>query len=74
MSNNEERRFLHDIASPLGTVFFLVDAAIESLKEKLNGETDEVTQLQDAYAALQQVKQMIQSRRQILIERENKTK
>jgi hypothetical protein len=54
-SPSEERKFLHDISSPVSTGLFLIDSIIDSLK--LN-------------SALQKMKDLIKSRRDLLISRD----
>jgi hypothetical protein len=65
--SGEERQFLHDIASPLGTAMFLVDAVLEDLTSKPNPDADEVAQMNAIYQALQSIQKLLQERREILI-------
>ena len=61
---------MHDIASPIGTALFLIDAAVETFKGLEGVPAEEVTQLQLALDSLLRVKDMMQARRKILIDRE----
>ncbi|MGE3263509.1 MAG: hypothetical protein AB7K68_17150 [Bacteriovoracia bacterium] len=67
---NEERKFLHDIASPLTTIQLNLDNAIMMLEDKKPEEQAEALQL--LQRCLEQTKRaglMVQARRQLLIER-----
>ena len=66
---NDERKFLHDIANPLGTAMFTLDSAIEDLSEKPEPNLESILQLQQVRTALEKVKVILRDRRQILIER-----
>ena len=64
----EERAFLHDIATPVGTVTLLVDMLTERLHE-LGNLDDEVKQLNVLQKSIERLNILIQDRRKILIER-----
>ena len=64
---SEERSFLHDIASPLGTAMFLVDALLEDLESKPSPDADGLAQVRAIYQALQSIQKLLQARREILI-------
>lgn len=68
----EERVFLHDIATPVGTVTFLVDAVLDMLKEHNDRSAEEIEQLELAQKALEQMSDLMRKRRSILIERGGK--
>jgi hypothetical protein len=65
--SREERKFLHDIASPLGTAIFLVDAFLEDLTSKPNPDADGMAQVSAIYQALQSIQKLLQERRETLI-------
>lgn len=66
---SDEREFLHNLASPLSTAIFLVDAALDNIQSRPEANADDVMQLVDAYQALERVKMLLQERREILIKR-----
>lgn len=68
-NGSDEREFLHDLASPIGTAIFLVDAALDNMQSRADANSDDVMQLVDAYQALEKVKKILQERREILVKR-----
>lgn len=69
MQINDERKFLHDISSPVGTALLLIDMIAEGLQEKLPSDANEIQQIAQAAESLDKLKKMIVSRREILIQR-----
>lgn len=67
-NGSDEREFLHDLASPIGTSIFLIDAVLEAMQTR-NSDPDDLLRLADAYQELQKVKKLLQGRREILIKR-----
>lgn len=68
----EERGFLHEMATPLGTLLMLIDIIDEDLKKlsELNQETRELSQLmKQGSSAARKLKQLMQERRNQLLER-----
>ncbi|MEW6055486.1 MAG: hypothetical protein AB1540_02645 [Bdellovibrionota bacterium] len=68
MIETEERKFLHDIASPVGTAIFVLDMVLDSMKNRPNANPDELAQAQQVFDVLGQIKKKIEERRQILIQ------
>lgn len=66
---SDERQFLHDLASPLGTALFVADALLESLQGKTGRSAGDLLQAGEIYQALMQLKKLLEERRQILIKR-----
>ncbi len=63
MNENPERKFLHDIASPLGTALFLQDLIVETLEERQGVNQRELTQARQLLEVLRQMKGMVEARR-----------
>lgn len=69
MSESDEREFLHDLASPLGTATYIAEAVLDSLDERTVKEFPELEQLQQLHEALQKMKSKLNERREVLIKR-----
>jgi len=67
MKEVEERKFLHDIASPVGTAIFVTDILLDSMKERPDVNAEELTQVKQIADLLENVKKMIEARRAVLI-------
>lgn len=66
----DERKFLHDIASPIGTALFLLDAIVEvSQSQALSAEDLEL--VKKAFDSLIRVKELLHDRRSTLLARED---
>lgn len=65
----DERQFLHDIAGPIGTAMFLLDATLDTTQNRVDADPDEIAQLGQVYQALEKVKKLLQERREVLIKR-----
>ena len=70
-SNNgiDEREFLHDLATPIGTALFLADCMMDRLQSRLDVDPEEKTELTKIYEALEKITKMLYQRREILIAR-----
>lgn len=66
-----ERKFLHDISSPLGTALFISDVLAESLTVGSPLSEEDLQQIKTILSELDRVKNMIQKRREILIQEES---
>lgn len=64
----DERSFLHDLASPLGTAILLADALLENMQSK-GTDPDEVMQMGQIYEALELLKSLISKRKDVLIKK-----
>ena len=64
---SEERAFLHDIASPLGTALFATDSLMAEIQELPENEQKYLQQLKMIYKSLQKTKTLLDERRQTLI-------
>jgi hypothetical protein len=62
-----ERKFLHDISSPLGTALFVLDACLEERRGTPAEQSEEFRSLEQAYAALDKVRQLVAARRDTLV-------
>lgn len=66
----EERAFLHEIATPLGSAMLMIDILIERMQEA--GKTEaEIKELKVTMKALEQMKTLLQNRRNILVKKGN---
>ena len=66
----DERNFIHDIASPIGTALLVLDDTLETLKQSsslLSLQGVEIQALQQAYEALIRVQNMMAVRRTALV-------
>lgn len=68
MKESEERKFLHDIASPISSGLFIVDMLLESMKSRPDADPDELKQTKQVFDLLEKLKKMIENRREILIQ------
>ena len=62
--NSPERKFLHDISTPVGTALFLTDLMLETLKEENSAHLDQMTSI---FQALTMARKMIEERRETII-------
>ena len=67
MVDGNERKFLHDIASPLGTAIFLLDMTLEDMAKRPGIDPMELDQVKQAYQSLKQTQTMLEARREVLI-------
>lgn len=68
MSNTrDERRFLHDLSTPMSTVFFLLDMTLERLQAEPEKNEEEIKMIQGAVRSMQTAKDLISRRRELLI-------
>jgi hypothetical protein len=65
----EERKFLHDVSSPVGTLMFVVEAVCNSLNERGVATPEDQEQLTQLRKQLDRVRDMIVERRKALHER-----
>ncbi len=67
---NPERKFLHDIASPVGTALFVLDMLLENMNSRKDASPEELTQAQQISDLLAQIKKAIENRRATIIQQE----
>ena len=67
MKESDERKFLHDIASPVGTALFVVDMVLDSMGSRSDVSAEELTQIKQVYEMLEKIKKTIEQRREVLI-------
>jgi hypothetical protein len=68
-SGSDERAFLHDIASTIGTALFLADALMDALANQPGINPNDLGQLAQINQSLEKTKQLLAERRNILIKR-----
>ncbi len=66
----DERKFLHDLSTPISTVFFLLDMTLERLQTDSDKNSDEIKMVEGAIRSMQIAKELITKRREILISEE----
>ncbi len=65
--SSEERKFLHDIVSPLATAIFLLDIVREDLKSTESMAPGVIAQTTQLATTLAKMKGMIEARREVLM-------
>jgi hypothetical protein len=65
----EERAFLHDLATPLGTAMLLADSLLEDVKNRPSVDPDDLFRLENIFQSLEKLDCLIKDRRQNLIAR-----
>jgi hypothetical protein len=69
-NENSERKFLHDFATPLATALLLMDLILEDVQNRSSSDPDDLMRLKEIYQALENLNNMLQGRRTILIAQE----
>ncbi len=64
--SSDEKKFIHDISSPLGTAICRLDVAIEDLRAQPAADPGCLEQIEKAYGSLQKARQLLEARRQLL--------
>lgn len=67
IAETNERKFLHDLGSPLGTAIFIAEALLDDLQVRAGTNPDDLMQLKELYSALDRVRKIIEARREVLI-------
>ena len=67
--DGDEREFLHDLATPIGTALFLVDCMMDRMQSRADVCEDERVELTKIYEALRKITKMLHNRREVLISR-----
>jgi hypothetical protein len=65
----DERRFLHDLANPLGTVILLAESLLDQTQNRADIDPDNVVQLSQICQALEKLSGLLSERRDLLIKR-----
>ncbi|MBY0470254.1 hypothetical protein K2X30_03735 [bacterium] len=63
----EERKFLHDIASPIATSIFLIDMIKDGVKDLGAIDADVPTQVKQLEDLLAKIRMLVEERREVLI-------
>jgi nicotinamidase-related amidase len=63
----EERKFLHDIASPIATAIFLIDMIKDGVKDLGGIDADVPTQVKQLEDLLEKIRMLVEERREVLI-------
>jgi hypothetical protein len=65
---NEEDKFLHNLATPLGTALLILDAFIEEVEARKASEAPEdAKRLKDIYQALERMSVLLRERKEYLV-------
>ena len=62
----DEKDFIHDIATSLGTALFLAQALLENMKENPMTDVDDVRRVEETVFSLNKMKEQLQHRRELL--------
>jgi hypothetical protein len=68
-NENDEREFLHDLASPIATALFITDAVLEGIQARSHTDPEELIQVKQLYDALEKARSLLHERRETLIKR-----
>lgn len=66
---NDERKFLHDISSPLGAAIFSLDSLLDYVQSQSKVDQEALGQIIQIYDILEILKRKVHERRRILIEK-----
>ena len=69
IDENDEREFLHSLASPIGTAFFLADSLLDNMQNCHETNPNELMQAVQIFEALETIKKLLIQRRELLIKR-----
>jgi hypothetical protein len=61
--SEQERKFIHDISSPITVACGMVEAVLDSVKQVANSDNPDVKRLEKALTALNRVSDLIRDRR-----------
>lgn len=68
-NRSDERRLLHDIATPLSIVILTMDMILEGLQKQSEINLEEILQMSQVTEQLEKIKALLVARREILIAR-----
>lgn len=68
-NGSDERKFLHDLASPLAAAIYNLESILDWKQSKPGADPEEISQLVQALEALGQVRRLLTERREVLIKR-----
>jgi hypothetical protein len=68
--SSDERKFLHDLAGHLGAAVFMIDIILERVSADPSFQPETKKQVEKVNEALAKVRQLIEERRSILIQRQ----
>lgn len=63
-NRSDEQKFLHDIASPLGTAMLIMDMLLSDVQNRSDVAPDKLLQMGQIYGALEKVKKILEDRRE----------
>lgn len=66
---SDEREFLHDMATPLGTAMLLTDSILEDFQGRDGNDPDDLMRLKEIFQSLEKLNVMLSKRREVLIAR-----
>jgi hypothetical protein len=68
MSHKDERKFLHDVASPLAAALFIIDMVKDEAEEKSGVASREAKQAKQVQELLSRIRSLLEERRAVLIQ------
>jgi hypothetical protein len=68
-NGSDEREFLHDIASPIGTAILLGDSLLEDFQNRSTTDPDDLTRLVGIFQSLEKIQGLLEERRATLVNR-----
>jgi len=71
MNDTDENKFLHDLASPLGTAMLLLDSMLESMESRPTSDRNDLEQLRVICRSMENLKKLLEERRQSIKSQKN---
>ena len=62
----DERRFLHDLSTPLSTVLLILDATLDQLSAGSVITYDEIAQITQAYESADKMRKFLEERKDVV--------
>ena len=69
MSEGDEGLLLHDLSTPLSTVLLILDATLDRLTTGSVITYDEVTQITQAFEAVEKMRKLLEERKDVVAKR-----
>lgn len=66
-NGNDEREFLHDLSTPIGTALLLTDSLLDDVQNRANVDPDDLMRLSEIYNALEKITNSLKNRREVLV-------
>ncbi len=66
---NDERKFLHELSTPLGAALLFMDSVLEDIQNRSSTDPDDLMRLTEINKALNKINTLLTERRETLIKR-----